>query len=82
MDSISNPHEKIAINGNGNHQLIYFSHRKGWNSTNQQLADADYLQKIASRGCNYLVVDKHAFQTYTKYKKIIFDNKDFDVGKI
>jgi len=82
MDSVSTPQDKIAINGNGNHQLIYFSHRKGWNSTNQQLADANYVQNIASRGCSYLVIDKHTFPAYPKYKKIIFDNKDFVVAKI
>ena len=78
MDGISKNSDLIVINGNGNPQLIYLSHRKGWNCNNEDISDTLFLKKIINKGCKYIVIDKHSFQsTINLPYKEIFENEDF-----
>ncbi|MFM7662933.1 MAG: ArnT family glycosyltransferase [Bacteroidota bacterium] len=50
----------VAINGNSNPLELYFLNRKGWNLSNEALADLGFLQQIKQRGCRYMVLNRHS----------------------
>lgn len=60
MDSVSQPDDLIMINGNGNPQLLYLSHRKGWNCYTEQLLDTVFVQTAVDKGCVFIVIHKPA----------------------
>ena len=80
-DSISLKQDLIAINGNGNPQQIYLSHRKGWTCNDNQLSDSSYINKIRKKGCKFIFVNKHAYSGLLD-KEIIFNNDNFSVYKL
>lgn len=53
-------HDLILITGNGNPQLLYLSHRKGWIYTDEPLISDDYYTKLKQKGCKFFVVDKNS----------------------
>lgn len=57
-DQVSLPSDLIVINGNGNPQQLYLSHRKGWNVDDNTIADLDFLERVASQGARYVFVNK------------------------
>ena len=59
MDEISSRDDLILINGNGNPQLIYLSHRKGWNVSNESLQNATFISDKIEKGCKFIVINKH-----------------------
>lgn len=76
LNKLSSPHDLIAINGGGDPQLIYFSHRKGW-SFDQAFAESDTpWEEYRSNGAKWLVFDKHLFEKQLSYP-IAFENEDF-----
>lgn len=77
MDTISKPDDLILINGNGNPQLIYLSHRKGWNCSDEQLLDTSYLSTVISKGCKYIIVNKHSQKDADLLFKKALENDDF-----
>lgn len=80
MDKVSSRDDLILINGNGNPQMIYLSHRKGWNCMDEQLSDTSYINKIISSNCKFIVINKHSNVDLNKmtlsFKKV-FENDDF-----
>ena len=80
-DKFSDRDDLIAINGNGNPQQIYLSHRKGWNLANKELNNEQLLDEIKSKGCRYLIVNKNKFTTKLD-KEIVFSNDAYDVYKL
>jgi len=50
----------VAINGNSNPLELYFLNRKGWNLSNEAIADHGFLQHIKLRGCRYVVLNRHS----------------------
>jgi hypothetical protein len=77
-DSLSDRNDLIAINGNGNPQLIYLSHRKGWNCDDSQLSDSLYVQSLADKGCRYLFINKHTFTGELKWP-VVYSDFDFSI---
>ena len=59
-DSVSNQHDLVAINGDANPRDLYFTHRKGWTISQDELFDTGYLKILAEKGCKYLFIDKKA----------------------
>lgn len=55
----------IAINSHPNPTPMYFSHRKGWLATNQELQNTEFVQDLKSRGLVYVVVLKKVFGSNT-----------------
>lgn len=50
----------LAIaSADGNHQLMYLAHRKGWMLRLENLTNPKELKYIKERGGDYVVVDKH-----------------------
>jgi hypothetical protein len=60
MKSVSHKDDLILINGNGNPQLIYLSHRKGWNCSDAQLSDTSFINSIIDKNCKFIVINKHS----------------------
>ncbi len=80
MNGISHKNDLIVINGNGNPQMNYLSHRKGWNCTDQQLYDHSYLNQIIAKNCKYIIINKHSNVDLNKLDlsyNISFENEDF-----
>ncbi len=73
--------ELVAINGNGNPQELYLSHRKGFVLNNEDLKNELKLKSIKSKGCKYIIVNKHQFKDNLNYKKI-FKNEDYVIYEI
>lgn len=84
MDKVSKKDDLILLNGNSNPQLLYLSHRKGWNCSDQQLTDTSYTQKIINNRCKFIVINKHSSADLDKmrlsYHKV-FENDDFFIVK-
>jgi len=77
-DSLTAKTDLIAVNGNGNPQLSYFIHRKGWNLKNDSLKSNMYLNEIASKGCKFLFIDKHNYSDSIMLKCVV-NNKNIAV---
>lgn len=81
LDQYSDRSDLIAINGNGNPQLIYLSHRKGWNCTNEQLSATGFIDKLRKQGCYYIVIDNHTPITID-HLPVVYENEDFTILSI
>ena len=82
MDKVSSKNDLIVINGNGNPQTIYLSHRKGWNCSDEQLSDMIFINEITEKGCRFIVVNKHLTADINNLKEIfgtIFEDEHFVV---
>ncbi|MBL7890502.1 MAG: glycosyltransferase family 39 protein [Bacteroidia bacterium] len=58
-ERVTNANELIAINGGESPQQIYFTHRKGWRLSNEQVLDKEFIQQIAKQGCKCLFLNKN-----------------------
>jgi len=73
---------KIAINGNGNPQLLYLSHRKGWVCSDDQLNELGFLKSLKSKGCEYLVLVKNKNKKTNLHLPLISANQFIEVYKL
>lgn len=58
LDQFSQKTDLIVLNGEGNPQELYFSHRKGWTTTSVEIENSDYLKALSSSGAKWLVINK------------------------
>ena len=85
MDKVSEKEDLILINGDGNPQLMYMSHRKGWNCSNQKLSDTSYIKKVIENGCKFIVVDKKSYSNLNELNlpyKTAFENDYFIIKQV
>ncbi len=66
----------IAINGNGNPQELYLSHRKGFVLNNEDLTNKSRMKSIKEKGCKYLIINTHTYNQKLNYREI-YKNKDY-----
>lgn len=82
LNEFSSKNDLILVNGNGNPQLIYLAHRKGFNCDNAQLNDSLYITNVKNSGCRLAVVNKHS-EPDTGFLQSsfnsVFDNDDFRI---
>jgi hypothetical protein len=57
-DQVSQRNDLIVINGGQSPQDIYFTHRKGWTSENEQITSPQFLDSLTNLGATYLIVDR------------------------
>ena len=74
--------DKIAINGNGNPQLLYLSHRKGWVCSDDQLNELAFLKSLKSKGCEYLVLVKNENKKPNLNLTLITANHFFEIYRL
>lgn len=81
-DTYSGRNDLILINGDGNPQLMYLAHRKGWMCSNDQLSDTTYINAVVNKSCRVAVINKHS-EPNTAYLDStfnkVFDNDDFRI---
>lgn len=80
FDGFSERSDLIAINSDQNPAPMYFTHRKGWVASNEQLSDPAFVADLRQRGCKYLLVLKRAYGTDLPlaYSKV-FDDENYAV---
>ena len=82
LDGISSRDDRIITNGNGNPQMLYLAHRKGWSCVDWEITELRHIQKVADRSCKFIVIDRHASDELDKLKlplKSAFENDDFRI---
>jgi 4-amino-4-deoxy-L-arabinose transferase-like glycosyltransferase len=75
----SSSNDLIAINGDSDPTLLYFSDRKGWTWNSRNFTDSLLIKSIYNKGCQLIIWDKHRSEPPIKIKNyyIIFKNVDF-----
>ena len=80
FDGFSERTDLIAINSGQNPAPMYFTHRKGWVASNEQLSDPSFLTNLQQRGCKYLLVLKRAFGSDLPLDyPVVFDDENYRV---
>lgn len=57
FDQFSDRFDLIVVNGEGNPQELYMSHRKGWTCKNEEIADKRYMNEVIMAGAKYLLIN-------------------------
>lgn len=71
----------IVINGEGNPQELYLSHRKGWVCSSEQMCDSVYLDRIYNSGARYAIINKHRMQEAC-LEDAVFEDNDFVIARL
>ena len=80
FDGFSERTDLIAINSGQNPAPMYFTHRKGWVASNEQLSDPAFLSDLQQRGCKYLLVLKRAFGSDLQLDyPVVFDDENYRI---
>lgn len=80
LDKVSNRNDLIVINSDYVPTPMYFAHRKGWITSNENLFDHSYLEALREKGCKYILVLKKSFgENIHLNKKILFENEHYKV---
>jgi hypothetical protein len=81
MNTVSKGSDLIAINGGGDPQLMYFSHRKGWSFDAAFADDAKRLEDLGKEGAKWLVIDRKMEHRSFPFLKI-YSDEWFDVYQL
>ncbi|MEI6852549.1 MAG: glycosyltransferase family 39 protein [Bacteroidota bacterium] len=82
MDKFSDPHDLVVINSNENPTPIYFTHRKGWTATNDQIMDTGFMKDVRAKGGKFLIILKRYLGENTNPSLIkIFENENYSIYK-
>ena len=79
LDKVSNRNDLILINSGLYPTPMYFSHRKGWINSNDEINNEDYIKKLRSKGLKYIVILKKCFGTEMRLTKhdMVFENDSY-----
>ncbi len=84
LDKVSLKNDLIIINS-GNHPTpMYFAHRKGWVSDNDQIKDEKHIESLKDRGLKYAIILKKSFGTdisLPQYKKVL-ENDNYSIYRL
>ncbi|MBA3900911.1 MAG: hypothetical protein H0X62_12005, partial [Bacteroidetes bacterium] len=81
-DEVSLKTDLIAINGEGNPQQLYFTHRKGWVLDSNDFSNKLHLMNLVEKGCKYFFINKNLQDMdFPDSFTLVFENKDFKVYK-
>ena len=84
LDKVSQREDLILINSGSFPTPMYFSHRKGWINSNEEILNKCYIEDLKNKGLKFIVILKQSFGTeiiLTEYEKVL-DTKDYCVYKI
>jgi hypothetical protein len=84
LDRVSRRHDLIFINSGAFPTPIYFSHRKGWIGSNEEISNEQYISKLKKEGLKYIVILKRSFGTeiaLNQYLKVM-ENEDYCIYKL
>lgn len=79
LDSVSQQSDLILINSGAYPTPMYFSHRKGWVNSNEEIINESYINELKNKGLKYIVILKRSFGEeikLTQYNKVL-ENEDY-----
>jgi hypothetical protein len=84
LDKFSNRNDLILINSDECPTSMYFSHRKGWISSDEKILNKNYIKNLTNRGLKYIVIFKHEDQRQIKLSEypIKYKNDFYTIYKI
>jgi hypothetical protein len=80
MNRFSTKDDLILVNGNGNPQMMYLSHRKGWDCVDWQVTELRHIIKIVKPNCKFIVINKNNNKELKELElplDKVFENQDF-----
>ena len=70
----------ILINSTDYPTPMYFAHRKGWITYNEQIKNKVYRQSLQEHGLKYIVILKRSFGTVIPLDlPIMIENEDYTI---
>ena len=82
LNRITLPNDLIAINSDGSPTPMYCAHRRGWNTTNEQLLESQYVDNLKSKGCKYIVILKIFNSNINLELPKVYDSEEYSVYKL
>ena len=83
FDGFSNKDELVCINSGQDPTVMYFTHRKGWVATNEELQDNSYVDYLRQHRCHYILVMKKVFGSdVTLPMEKILDNENYAIYQL
>lgn len=84
LDKIAQKKDLILINSASYPTPMYFSHRKGWIETNENIVNQTHINILIKRGLKYIVILKRNFGAEIKLNNysIVFENENYSIYKI
>jgi len=83
FNKISNTDDLIVVNSNEYPTPMYFTHRKGWLSDNNKLADTTYLNDLKNHGCKYALILKKTFGSEIDLQEeIVLENENYTIYRL
>jgi 4-amino-4-deoxy-L-arabinose transferase-like glycosyltransferase len=80
LDSISQRGDLIVINSGIQPTPMYFAHRRGWLTDNQNLMQPSFIDSLQQLGLQYIVVIRHTFGTDVELDyPLAFQDDDFRI---
>ncbi len=82
MDKCSKRQDIIIVNGDGNGQMLYFSHRKGWSCRGDEIAEKLCAVSQVKRAPNvrsFVVIDKHKPSVPSFDLLVVYEDDNFIV---
>ena len=80
-DSVTLRNDLVVINGTDNPQELYFSHRKGWTITSEEMMQKTFTDSLVKLGCKWAIVNK-LNQADSLYYPIVFDNEFYRIYRL
>lgn len=84
IHKVTHQSDLIVINSGNFPTPMYFSHRKGWVTSNEKIKNDEYIDELKNKGLKYIVILKRTFGTeieLTQHEKIL-DNEDYCIYKV
>jgi 4-amino-4-deoxy-L-arabinose transferase-like glycosyltransferase len=83
FDKISNPDDLIVINSGYYPTPMYFTHRKGWVTSNENFSNPSFTNNLKQHGCKFILILKKSFGSNINLnKEIIFENDFYKIYKM
>lgn len=80
LDKISSRTDLVLINSTENPAPMYFSHRKGWVASNDQITNINFIDSLKTRGLKNIIILNKALGKETNLKyPILLENADYTI---
>ncbi len=82
MDKYSSRQDILIVNGDGNGQMLYFAHRKGWSCRGSEIAEKLRVVSLNNHELRvryFVVLDKHKPSIPSIDLSVVYEDEDFIV---
>jgi hypothetical protein len=84
LDKVSQRDDLFIINSSNYPTPMYFAHRKGWVSSNENIQDTAYINELTDKGLRYILILKTGFGSEIQleaYERVL-DNKNYCLYRV